>query len=279
MTKSVRAKLTEKCVRDIVAPTGLRDKKGQPEQKLYLDEELKGFCVVASGKSTSKSYAVQRDVKGRSCRKTIGPTNAISLVKAREMAAKYVVEMIAGIDPKKKVGTGTVAEVLGLYLKSRKNLRPKSVEGYRQAIEQLNGWSKRPIASITQEEVEKKHAEIAKRIGRGRRYSGKASANASMRALRAIYNFALDRDADLPRNPVRLKKVWFPIERRETIVEDKDKPKFYEAVWTLENESSGTTSCSCCTQVLVAARPPAWSSGTSTSTPRPSPSRRRRPSG
>lgn len=52
----------------------------------------------------------------------------------------------------------------------------------------------------------------------------------TMRALRAVYNFTLDRDEELPSNPVRLKKVWFKIKNRETIVEDTYKPKFYEAV-------------------------------------------------
>jgi len=44
---------------------------------------------------------------------------------------------------------------------------------------------------------------------------GRAAANGVMRTVRALYNYALDRDSSLPPCPVRLKKSWFRIERRE----------------------------------------------------------------
>lgn len=69
-------------------------------------------------------------------------------------------------------------------------------------------------------------------------YSGHASANGAMIALRTIWNFIDDRtdDADDPRrNPVRLRGQWHTVRPRERIVKNDDLPKFYEAVMALEN--------------------------------------------
>ena len=66
-------------------------------------------------------------------------------------------------------------------------------------------------------------------------YSGKASANAAMRTLRAIYNYAADRDDTLPRNPVRLKRQWHRVAPRERNIKPDEMPAFYKAVTALAN--------------------------------------------
>jgi integrase len=215
-------------------------KGGGGEQTLYLDQDLKGFCVVASGVEGGKvSYAVQREVKGKTRRVTIAQVGSIPFKEAKERAGRIIADMISGIDPKARAKTGTVAETLELYLKTQHNLRPKSVTGYREATGRLGkgSWLNLPLASITREMVEDEHKAIAKRIAREGRFEGKATANASMRALRALWHFAAERDDELRAkgNPVRLKKLWFEVEPRETIIEDKDKPQFYAAVSALPN--------------------------------------------
>jgi integrase len=65
--------------------------------------------------------------------------------------------------------------------------------------------------------------------------SGHATANGVMRALRLLWNFAADRNPVLGPNPVRLKKQWFPVPRRERLVRADDLPRFYDAVTRLEN--------------------------------------------
>jgi integrase len=57
-----------------------------------------------------------------------------------------------------------------------------------------------------------------------------------MRALRVLYNFAADRAPSsnpMPPNPVRLKKLWLPVERRTRSVSVDELPKFYKAVCAL----------------------------------------------
>jgi integrase len=56
-----------------------------------------------------------------------------------------------------------------------------------------------------------------------------------MRGLRVLYNFALERDASMPANPVRLRRQWFSVPRRTRSVLNGDLPVFYRAVMELEN--------------------------------------------
>jgi integrase len=67
-------------------------------------------------------------------------------------------------------------------------------------------------------------------------YSGFATANSAMRALRAIWNFMLERGADLPANPVKLRRQWHPVEPRTRHVSGDDLSKFYSALALLPNQ-------------------------------------------
>ena len=67
---------------------------------------------------------------------------------------------------------------------------------------------------------------------------GNAAANGAMRALRVLYNFAADRappSNPMPPNPVRLRRLWLPVERRTREVPEADLPRFYRAVCALPN--------------------------------------------
>ena len=77
--------------------------------------------------------------------------------------------------------------------------------------------------------VEQRHREIGEQIG-------KATANAVMRILRLLYNYAAERTPTLPQNPTRrLKRQWFKVPRRQRLVKADDLKRFYRAVMELEN--------------------------------------------
>src|SRR5262249_56278909 len=59
---------------------------------------------------------------------------------------------------------------------------------------------------------------------------------AAMRAFKALWNHAADRDPTMPQNPVRrLKRQWFNIKPRERYVRAAELPRFYAAVCDLPN--------------------------------------------
>ena len=119
-----------------------------------------------------------------------------------------------------------------LYLKARKDLRERSVENYRHAVERhLETWLDRPLGKITADMVEDRHAAIGEA-------AGPAAANGAMRAFRALWNFALDRDSTLPANPARrLKRAWFPMPPRERLVRAVELPSFCKAVDALPSRT------------------------------------------
>jgi integrase len=152
--------------------------------------------------------------------------------------------------------------------RSTKNYQ-KSTETY------LSAWLDKPLRELTREMVERKHREIADSIAlrhrkaaaaavqryaakarkaqalgwanaaarhnlaaakaAARSTSGHATANAVMRTLRLLWNFAADRDATLGVNPVRLRKQWFAVLPCQRLVKADDLPAFYSAVMQLAN--------------------------------------------
>ena len=229
-----RIKLTEKAIDKLKAPApGGR-------QVLYWDTDLRGFGVLCSGKTTAKTYVVQRDVNGLTRRVTVAATNVLKLDEARERAKLVLGELYLGRDPKRGRRTGaTLQQVLDDYLAARRELRPRSNEEYRRSVQRhLAGWLNRPLGDITPDMVEERHRAVAEQVAdaSGGRYSGSATANAALRSLGILWSFEARRDPTLPANPVRtLARRWFKVPRRERLVKADELPKFYAAVSALPN--------------------------------------------
>ena len=222
-----KMKLTEKSIARLRAP----DPSGK--QVAYWDETLRGFGVLCSGISNARSYVVQRDLpNGKTRRVTLASVAELSHDAARQKARETLLVMRGGIDPKELVRSEvTLRAALDNYLKARADyLRPASVRSYSDAVHKhLGDWLDTPLRNISREMVETALGAIA-------RQTGNATANGTMRTLRVIYNFALDRappSNPLPPNPVRLKKLWLPVPPRTRSVATEDLPKFYRAVTEL----------------------------------------------
>jgi integrase len=246
-----RLKITETAIGKMKAP----DLSGK--QTLHWDFELKGFAVLCSGVSNSKTYIVQRDIGGgRQRRITVGDARTLSLKEARHRGADMLDALRRGEDPKRKVEIATLRTTLTKYLQARKDLRPASIASYQLGVERyLLSWLDRPLSEITSDMVEERHRAIAVEIEQRRRgaaekrhrdapeasggsfkFRGTATANGAMRAFRVLYNFAAERAKDLPINPVRrLRRQWFAEPRRTGYIHAEDMPKFYKGVLALEN--------------------------------------------
>ena len=86
-----RIKLTQRSVARLVAPTP------SGKQMVYWDHELRGFGVLVSGRTTVKSFIVQRDLAGGKTRRvTIASVAELSLSDAREKARPLLVAMRSG---------------------------------------------------------------------------------------------------------------------------------------------------------------------------------------
>ena len=104
----------------------------------------------------------------------------------------------------------------------------------------FSDWLDKPLREITPEMVEDRHARIkgaVERRANGRKLvNGAATANGVFRVLRALWNFAADRDDMLGRNPVgRLNEQWYPVPKREGLVRGDQLAEFHRAINALDN--------------------------------------------
>lgn len=249
----MKLKLTKRAIERLQAP----DPSGK--QKLYWDDEIRGFGVLVSGATNAKTYVVQREVNRRTRRVTLGTVAEFaaagkSLEDARTAAAKLLLEMRGGKDPKSHrsaEATATLGEVLNLYIQERPNLSERSRRDYRETVERhLDAWIKLPLRDITPDMVAKRFQKITEGIAATQAKNGNtpanrtgapgaASANGAMRTLRALWNFAAEGMVpELPPNPVtRLKRQWHATPPRERLVSADDLAKFYAAVTALPSRT------------------------------------------
>jgi integrase len=226
-------RFTEKAILKMQAP----DPSGV--QVIYWDATLRGFGIQCSGVSNAKTFFAQRSMPGGKVKRiTVGSVSELSLIEANKLAAGILMDLRKGVDFEAKAKSNmTMRTVLEEYLAARHDLSPASVRVYKQIERTLAPWLDWPLRNITADMVEKKHREIADRIGKnGTKYAGKSTANCTFRTLKVLWNFAADRVADMPPNPVRrLKRQWFAEPRRKRMIPPEKMPEFYRAVRMLDN--------------------------------------------
>ncbi|MFZ4859670.1 MAG: tyrosine-type recombinase/integrase [Desulfuromonadaceae bacterium] len=238
-------------------------------QKIYFDVTRKGFGVRVS--SGVKSFIVQCVIKGRTTssgrmleiKKAIGrfgksdADGFISLDSALNEYNRIIADAEQGITPAEReqltIDTAdamrkeqarlileevskdlTLSQLLEEYLLVRKTIKDSTAELYRNSFkwyfpeEWLNTI---PARSITGDMVLKQHAEIGKR--------SHAMANSTMKALRAVYNYAIDaHDEVFLKNPVRKLsslQAWYQIDRRENFIQAEDVNAWFDSVLVMEN--------------------------------------------
>jgi len=224
-----RTKLTQKTITRLRAPTGI----GKPV--LYFDADLRGFGVLCSGKTKTRTYIAQRDLPGgRTRRVTIAACNEMILAEAKDRAREILVDMRRGIDPKRK-GTGTLEQTLTAYLQANKELKPQTAAIYARLLKNhLAQWRDRSLASITPAEIDGLHNAIAAKVQKRGQHSGHNVANHAVRLIKLLYDFAARRDDTLPRNPVRLRgSEWHKVTPRRRPISVDQLADWYRAVLEL----------------------------------------------
>lgn len=206
-------------------------------QRFIRDSELRGFGVriTASGR---KSFILEKRIDGRVRRMTIGREGELTVAQARNRAQQLLGQIALGEDPvakkrRERAQSVTLGEAYHDFLESRPRLSPTTRSDYDRTFEKVLGdWARRPLHSLTGAMVLKRHQELA--LTRGEQ-----GANNYMRALRAVFNYALDRYVDgqghpvLSSNPVLMltrTRSWFPVERRQTVIRPHQLPAWHRAV-------------------------------------------------
>jgi hypothetical protein len=143
-------------------PIPVKTTPGQTAQKRYYDDQLKGFGIrVTSG--GSKTFFVEKLVKGKLRRIKIGRYGELTVQQARKEAQILLGQIARGIDPlaEKQANKScevTLKEVANAYFAARKSLKPQTIYGYNHVLNiAFARWLSKPLISITKDKVAKHH--------------------------------------------------------------------------------------------------------------------------
>src|SRR5262249_40064567 len=152
-------KLTAKTVAKLKAP----DPSGK--QVIHWDDTLRGFGILCSGVTNSRSYIAQRDTNGKTRRVTLGSCAEISLEEGRRRAAETADGRGGGDDRRaRRKAPATLRTALTAFLSHKKNLRPNSIRAYGTLAKYLPEWLDLPLAEIDGDMVEAKHRDLQSEI-------------------------------------------------------------------------------------------------------------------
>lgn len=213
----------------------------QSGQIFYRDSELMGFGLRV-GKS-KKVFFAEAKLDGKTIRKSIARHNVISVDDARAQAKKILAEVANGKNPFDEIKARrsniiTVKEVLEDYISTRVNLKPSTIQDYRQTFKTYIGdWQNKPLKEITKDMIEIRFRQIGE--------NSPAQANKVMRNFRAVYNYAMVKYEDsqgesiFRSNPVKRisqLRMWYRVNRRNTLIKHYDLAPWYQAVNSLTND-------------------------------------------
>jgi integrase len=214
---------------------------------LYFDADPKGFGlrVTPTGKAT---FIVQGRIDGsaKEARITIGPYGVFTVEQARDVAKEHLRTMRMGTDPRdlKRQDDAmqvTLQDVCDAYVNRPDKLKNASKIEMKRHVEKVwAAFKDKPIVSITEDDVRKRHREMMQGGLNGKK-AAPASANAAMVTLRILVNFASRqyRRADgsplIQRNPVEvMKDHWAELGSRTRRYIDK---RTIGEVWNKLNET------------------------------------------
>jgi len=203
---------------------------------IYYDTDVaKLACRVSS--SGSKTYLVIKRFSGKVKSITLGKTVDIPVKKAQDLARIELASLAQGIDPvavrrKQEARNISLAACLEKYLASR-TLKERTIADYRYKVNHdLSDLANKPVSGITETVVLNEQKRLTQ--------TGTAVANAAMRVLRAVLNYAQAMDM-IDENPVVIlnkTRVWHKNKRRTRIITAEQLQPWHEAVLTLPNQKA-----------------------------------------
>jgi len=200
----------------------------------YSDTEIsKLVCRVSA--TGNKSFIVTKRVDGKLKNVTIGKFPDVSVTEARKQAQLILTELNSGLDPtaakrKNKIEQTHLGDVLEMYLADR-DLKPYTIKDYRYKLKLgFSDWLKKPVNSITEDMVLKRHKKISK--------TGKTTANTTMRVLRLTMNYAnaLGMIDNNPTSILSKARLWHKNNRKDRVIPSNQLQAWHQAVEALPNQ-------------------------------------------
>ncbi|KTC75371.1 phage-related integrase [Legionella birminghamensis] len=204
---------------------------------------MKGFGVRITSGGT-KAFFVEKLIKNKLSRITLGRYPDLTVEMARKEAQKLLGQIATGLDPvaekrAEKMRELSLNDVFIDYVKVRKSLKHNTLYNYKKVLgTAFANWDNKPFLAITKDKVAKHH----QKLGQER---GEAYANLAMRLLRALFNFAAGQYEDskgrslITENPVKRlsqTRAWYRVERRQSVIKAHELAPWYVGIQQLDNE-------------------------------------------
>jgi integrase len=196
----------------------------------YRDSKVNALEIMITDKGT-KSFKITRKKDGKIIRVTLGRYPDLSIENARQKAFEINAQISSGINPneeKGKLGQETTFGNLFKEFMERYSKKEKTTWRYdeREINRFCEGWFKRRISTITNQEIRLFHEKI-------RDKNGLYQANRMLERVRAIFNKAIEWGYKGENPTGGIKK--FKESSRDRFIQPDELPKFFEALEAEEN--------------------------------------------
>ena len=213
-------------------------------QVFVRDSELPGFALrVTKGR---KSFVLEKRIRGRMRRLTIGPYGPLTVDEARKLANAQIGAVARGEDPAQarqdRLREPRFADLVELYLQ-RHAPHKRSARDDRGMLEShLKGLWTRQLTDIARQDVAKLHATIGT--------TAPYRANRAVALLRKMFNLARDWGLVSGDNPAT-RIQFFKEEKRDRFLYPEELPRVFAA---LKEEPNDYVRAAFLTALLTGAR-------------------------
>lgn len=209
-----------------------------PEKRLRLRDEGVPGLVLDITPSGTRTFRVYKKLKGHKSpvNVSLGKYPSISIENARNLAKETLGKMSQGVNPNEQARSErrsqiTLRQAFYDYTASRP-LAGSTARDYKAAVEKyLKDYADKPLLNITEEVVKREHAKVTK--------FSPAQADAIMRLLRAVFNFAkyeyrgVGNKFIFDLNPVEIlghHRLWNNVGRRNTRITQGQLPAWFKGL-------------------------------------------------
>ncbi len=211
---------------------------------VYHDAKVQGLQLRVSS-TGRKTFISRPSLDGKPIMITHGIYPNTTIEQARNKTIEAFNNCSAGVNPNqikknKQTKLTTLGDVMSDYLKVKHKLKLKTVDDYQGLFNIfLFDWEHLELTKITQKMVQERHLQIGNK--------SPYRANAAMRLLRALYNFADGYYEDLNGelialpNPVRqISKFnnWYKEKPRTNTIQPNDLKKWFDATSNLSSHNN-----------------------------------------
>jgi integrase len=205
--------------------------------ELLCDTKVTGLILIS--RVRMKTWVAQREVKDadtgirKTARVTLGHFPDMTVDDARQAAMEELQKMMKGQNPHETRNVKlTMATAFEEYMTGAVDLQPKTRHDYRYIMDHyLTAVKDVPLSDLGENPQRVRQLFLSLT-----NTAGKATANGTLRVLRAVYNGSRELHSTLPVNPVRKGVIrWHKIQRRKTRIQEEQFKGWGTALKTIQN--------------------------------------------